>query len=395
MKSIYKIGDIVHAVDVRNSNMQCDNLLGLSMTKEFRPSTSNIVGTDLSKYKIVGFNQFAVDFMSAIRVHRMPIALNRTGDDIIVSPAYGVFAVNDESIVLPEYLMLWFSRSEFDRYADFKSDSAIRGGFDWIELCNTYISLPTRMEQEKIVRDYQVITNRIESLQKIVEDSFKLVDMVYTKWIERGQSPYRDGEIALTNENDLPIGWHEEELGSYIESYSKSHSFSKEALIFLNTSDILAGRFLTNAYMKVSDMPGQAKKQISKGDILFSEIRPANKRFALVRFDASDYVVSTKLMVLRTTQNKLSNLRIYHYLTMEKTLMDLHREADGKSGTFPQITFDDNLRHRKFVVANEKTEEEFNKMLKAHFDYCFSLQDEIDVLENIRSILIHQREKGV
>lgn len=184
MRSNCKIGDIVHAVDVRNSNMQCDNLLGLSMTKEFRPSTSNIVGTDLSKYKIVGFNQFAVDFMSAIRVHRMPIALNRTGYDIIVSPAYGVFAVNDENAVLPEYLMLWFRRPEFDRYADFKSDSAIRGGFDWTELCNTDIYLPTFSEQQKIVRDYQVISERIELLRKKNQIIFDFVMTFFRKKFE-------------------------------------------------------------------------------------------------------------------------------------------------------------------------------------------------------------------
>ena len=167
MRSNYKIGDLVHAVDNRNFDLHCHNLLGLSMTKEFRASTSNIVGTDLSKYKIVGFNQFAVDFMSAIRVHRMPIALNRTETDIIVSPAYGVFAVNNEEEVLPEYLMLWFRRPEFDRYADFRSDSAIRGGFDWKELCATKITLPPIEEQRKIVHDYQVITDRIALLRKM------------------------------------------------------------------------------------------------------------------------------------------------------------------------------------------------------------------------------------
>lgn len=177
-----KIGDIVHAVDVRNSDLQCDNLLGLSMTKEFRPSTSNIVGTDLSKYKIVGFNEFAVDFMSAIRVHKMPIALNRTGSDIIVSPAYGVFAINDEDVVLPEYLMLWFMRPDFDRYADFKSDSAIRGGYDWYELCNTDINLPSMYEQRKIVHDYQVITGRIDLLRKINFSLQNIIDANFEKF---------------------------------------------------------------------------------------------------------------------------------------------------------------------------------------------------------------------
>ena len=184
------------------------------------------------------------------------------------------------------------------------------------------------------------------------------------------------------------MGWQVDELGNYIESFSKTHSFNKDELIFLNTSDILAGDFLCDNYMPVSEMPGQAKKQIQKGDILFSEIRPANKRYALVTFSADDYVVSTKLMVLRTTQEKLTNLRIYHYLTMEKTLEDLHREADGKSGTFPQITFDENLRHRKFVVADDVTEYQFNKLLENYYKLENTNRKEIASLRNMASSIL-------
>lgn len=187
---------------------------------------------------------------------------------------------------------------------------------------------------------------------------------------------------------EIPVGWKVDELGNYIESYSKTHNFKKENLIFLNTSDILAGSFLSDKYMPVSEMPGQAKKEIRQGDILFSEIRPANKRYALVTFDADDYVVSTKLMVLRTTQTELSNLRFYHFLTMNKTLEELHREADGKSGTFPQITFDDNLRHRKFIVADSETERQFGLLLHAYYQNAFAIQTEIEKLENLKSVLL-------
>ena len=203
MKLNCKIGDIIHSVDVRNTNLQCDNLLGLSMTKEFRPSTSNIVGTDLSKYKIVGFNHFAVDFMSAIRVHKMPIALNQTGKDIIVSPAYGVFAVNDENVVLPEFLMLWFRRPDFDRYADFKSDSAIRGGYDWNELCETDIDLPPISEQRKIVHDYQVITDRIGLLRKMNENLEEQAQTIYKSWFET-YDPFG---------GEMPLDWIETTIG--------------------------------------------------------------------------------------------------------------------------------------------------------------------------------------
>lgn len=214
------------------------------------------------------------------------------------------------------------------------------------------------------------------------------INTIYHRWFNEFLSPYASLERYSTELGNLPIGWKIAELGDYIESFSKTHSFDMESLIFLNTSDILAGDFLCNSYMPVLEMPGQAKKQIAQGDILFSEIRPANRRYALVTFLANDYVVSTKLMVLRTTQSELSNLRIYHYLTMEKTLDELHREADGKSGTFPQITFDENLRHRKFIVADEKTENHFGKLLAAYYELENKTRTEIKSLNEASSIIL-------
>ena len=149
------------------------------MTKEFRASTSNIVGTDLSKYKIVAYKQFACDFMSAIRVHKMPIAFNSEMEEILVSPAYAVFEVIDENIILPEYLMMWFRRSEFDRYADFRSDAAIRGGYGWNELCETEIKLPSLEEQRKKVQAYKTITDRIELKKKINDNLAATIQTIF------------------------------------------------------------------------------------------------------------------------------------------------------------------------------------------------------------------------
>ena len=214
------------------------------------------------------------------------------------------------------------------------------------------------------------------------------MNTIYSKWFENFESPFASTQKEESELGNIPLGWKVAELGEFIESYSKTHQFNKDKLIFLNTSDILSGVFLNNAYMQVADMPGQAKKEIRQGDILFSEIRPANKRYALVTFPADDYVVSTKLMVLRTTQNCLSNLRFYHLLTMDKTLNKLHREADGKSGTFPQITFDGNLRHRKFIVADDQTEQQFEYLLQAYYKLNKVTQQEIKYLEQAKSILL-------
>ena len=129
-------------------------------------------------------------------------------------------------------------------------------------------------------------------------------------------------------------------FGELAESVSVTHSFGKSELIFLNTSDIERGRILHRDYTVVATWPGQAKKSIRKGDILFSEIRPANGRYAFVDFDADDYVVSTKLMVIRPKPGKASPRFLYHFLTSRAITDWLQHSAESRSGTFPQITFD-------------------------------------------------------
>ncbi|WP_195964819.1 restriction endonuclease subunit S [Clostridium cuniculi] len=134
-------------------------------------------------------------------------------------------------------------------------------------------------------------------------------------------------------------GWTSIKLGELIESISIKHDFEKDELIFLNTSDVLEGKVLHHNYSEVAKMPGQAKKSIQKGDILFSEIRPKNKRFAYIDFDAKDFVVSTKLMVLRRKSSLIDNKFLYKLLTSDRMLNYLQHIAEGRSGTFPQITF--------------------------------------------------------
>lgn len=162
MKSTYKrLGDYIHKVEKRNKDYKVTKLRGLSMTKEFRDTTSNIVGTDLSVYKVMSKWQFACDFMSVIRVHKFPVVLKTDDEPNLVSPAYPVFEVKNPKELNPEYLMMWFRRSEFDRYADFKCDSAIRGGFDWEELCDCMLPIPSIEKQKHIVNEYNIIQNHI------------------------------------------------------------------------------------------------------------------------------------------------------------------------------------------------------------------------------------------
>lgn len=386
---MYKtIEELVTRVDERNNDGIVSELIGVSIDKCFIKSVANTNGTDLSKYKIIRKNDFAVSLMQVSRDGKIPIARLEEYEEAIMSPAYPIFRVKDKNIILPEYLEMWFKRPEFDREAAFIAVGGVRGSMPWKEFAKMKLPVPPIKKQRKIVNAYKIVTDRIALKQKINDNLADELNTIYSKWFENFESPFASTQKEESELGNIPLGWKVAELGEFIESYSKTHQFNKDKLIFLNTSDILSGVFLNNAYMQVADMPGQAKKEIRQGDILFSEIRPANKRYALVTFPADDYVVSTKLMVLRTTQNCLSNLRFYHLLTMDKTLNELHREADGKSGTFPQITFDENLRHRKFIVADDQTEQQFEYLLQAYYKLNKVTQQEIKYLEQAKSILL-------
>ena len=160
------LGDYIEIVDERNKDLAIDNLLGVSIAKKFIPSIANIVGTDLSNYKIVRTGQFAYGPVTSRNGEKISIAF-LDGDDCIISSSYTVFQVTKENELDPEYLMLWFSRPEFDRYARYKSHGSVREIFDWNELCMVELPVPKIEEQRNIVKAYKMITDRIALKQKI------------------------------------------------------------------------------------------------------------------------------------------------------------------------------------------------------------------------------------
>ena len=171
MKSNYKkLGQYIRPVDVRNTEGKEENLLGVSVQKQFIPSIANTVGTDFTKYKVVRKGQFTYIPDTSRRGDKIGIALLEDYDEGLVSNVYTVFEVIDENQLMPEYLMLWFSRPEFDRYARYKSHGSVREIFDWDEVCNVELPVPSIEEQRSIVKAYKAITDRI-ALKKQINDN--------------------------------------------------------------------------------------------------------------------------------------------------------------------------------------------------------------------------------
>lgn len=167
MKEGYRLlGDFIQPVDERNRDLKVDYLLGVSISKQFIPSIANIVGTDLSSYKIVRTGQFAYGPVTSRNGEKISIALLQD-KDCIISSSYTVFEVVNKNELDPEYLMLWFSRPEFDRYARYMSHGSVREIFGWDELCKVELPVPPVDEQRSTVKAYQTITERIELKRRI------------------------------------------------------------------------------------------------------------------------------------------------------------------------------------------------------------------------------------
>ena len=173
MKSNYKaIGELVERVDERNRDASITTLIGVSIDKKFIPSVANVIGTDLTNYKVIRKFDFAVSLMQVSRDEKIPVACQKEYEAAIMSPAYPIFRVKDTEIILPEYMEMWFMRSEFDREASFVAVGGVRGSMPWEEFAKLKLPVPTIEEQRKIVDRYNAITDRI-ALKRAENDNLE------------------------------------------------------------------------------------------------------------------------------------------------------------------------------------------------------------------------------
>ena len=187
MKSNYDIlGNHIRLIDTRNRESITDRVLGINIDKFFMPSVANVIGTDLSKYKLITKGKFACNPMHVGRDERLPVALYDGEKPAIVSPAYFMFEVIDNSILNEDYLMMWFRRPEFDRICWLHTDGSVRGGITWDDICRLELPIPPIENQLEIVNSYKAITERIALKQKINDNLVAVGTASIQKNVGRG-----------------------------------------------------------------------------------------------------------------------------------------------------------------------------------------------------------------
>lgn len=284
----------------------------------------------------------------------------------------------------------YLSRSEFvkNNAIQMMTGTSGRQRVEKLALQELEITVPNLATQTQIAKILTSLDDKIELNLQMNQTLEAMAQALFKEWFVNFNFPNFDGVL----ENGLPKGWRKLNLSDLVETVSKTFKFPNGNAIFLNTSDISEGKFLHSAYSNKGDLPGQAKKSIQKGDILFSEIRPANKRYAYVDFDANDYVVSTKLMVLRS-KGLVDNLLVYFFMKSEEVLNQLQMLAETRSGTFPQITYFE-LSKIEINVPSNDVLQEFTEFLKSSFIKIRENQNQIQSLTQTRDTLLPKLMSG-
>jgi type I restriction enzyme S subunit len=226
MRSDYKpLGNYIQPVVGRNTELGDLPLVGLSIQKKFIASIANTIGTDMSTYRIIEKNQFAYGPVTSRNGDKITIALFNDYEKALISQAYVPFEVNDPNELDPEYLMMWFRRPEFDRYARFKSHGSAREIFDWEEMCNTLLPVPSITKQREIVKEYNVIQDRIALNQQLIQKLEETAQAIYKRWFvdfefpDENGLPFKSngGEMVESELGEIPMNWEAGTLFDLIE----------------------------------------------------------------------------------------------------------------------------------------------------------------------------------
>jgi type I restriction enzyme S subunit len=379
MKSLYKkIGEHIQLVDERNKGLKVKQLLGLSISKQFIPSVANIIGTDMENYKIIRKNQFACSTMQVRRDKKMPVALLQEVEKAIISQAYPIFEVKDDSELLPEYLMMWFVRSEFDREACFHAVGGVRGSLEWEDFCDMQLPIPSITKQKEIVKEYNVIQNRITINQQLIQKLEETAQAIYKAWFVEG--------IDLEN---LPEGWKISKIGDEIETLgggtpsTEIEEFWEDGeILWYSPTDITNNNstFISESATKIT------KVGLSKSS---AKLFPANSLMMTSRATVGKLAINTTEATTNQgfiTMIPTDKLNVYYlYCWANTQIEEIINLASGS--TFLEISKTD-FRNLKIVIADDKTDGDFKKNVTPVFELIKTKTKENQKLLELKSLLL-------
>ena len=367
MKSNYDIlGNHIRLIDTRNRESITDRVLGINIDKFFMPSVANVIGTDLSKYKLITKGKFACNPMHVGRDERLPVALYDEEEPAIVSPAYFMFEVIDNSILNKDYLMMWFRRPEFDRICWLHTDGSVRGGITWDDICRLELPIPPIEKQIEIVNSYKAITERIALKQKINDNlEAQLTTLFKEKILD-------SDELAVVEPLDLNIDFIN---GLAMQNFRLEEN--EEFLPVIKIRELSQGYCDNNSEFCTDKI--DKSHIINKGDLVFSWSGSLQ-----VAFWTSDRAGLNQHLfkVVSATYPQW-----YVYLWVKHHLLNFQRIAENKGTTFGHIKRED-LHSAMIKTVDEYTIASLNKVFSPILSAYLKNAAEVHRLADVQKVLL-------
>ena len=379
-----RLGDYIREVNVRNRELRVTNLLGLSIEKKFIPSIANTIGTDMSAYKIVQPSQFAYVPVTSRNGEKITVALYDGKDAAIISQAYTIFEIVDQDVLLPEYLMMWFRRPEFDRYARFHSHGSAREVFDWDELCNVQLPVPSIERQREIVSEYETLSNRI-----------RLNEQMIAKLEATAQALYRKMFVDGVDKENLPEGWRRGKLGEYANVRSgyafPSEWWQREGIPVIKISDICNNTINPKMCDCVSlDKYEYAKNYTAdKGDIVIAMTGATLGKIAVV--PQKGFLVNQRVGLFNIGLMPMKRAPYLYWLLKQE---DIQKELVTVGGDSAQANISNsNIEDIELTIAPKSQIDDFNREGAVLLESIILKNEENLKLTELQSLLLARMGK--
>lgn len=377
-KNYEPLGKYIQPVVGRNNDLGDLPLVGLSIQKKFIPSIANTIGTNMATYRIIERNQFAYGPVTSRNGDKITIALFNDFDKALISQAYVPFEVKDEQELLPEYLMMWFRRPEFDRYARFKSHGSAREIFDWEEMCNTLLPIPHPDKQREIVKEYNTIQNRIVLNQQLIQKLEETAQGIYREWFVEG--------IDLEN---LPEGWKVGKIKDVAEFINRgiTPSYSVDDGILILNQKCIRNNSIDFEFSRMhneSDRKVSTEKLLRQFDILVNSTGDGTLgRVGIVKEILFPMTVDSHITIIRT--NKLNN-PLYVWGNISGRTEEISNLAEGSTGQteLSRSLFSD----LPVLIPHKKIQDDFADIFAKSIKHTFVLEQENQKLEDLKELLL-------
>ena len=378
-----RLGDYIREVDVRNRDLSVTTLLGVSISKEFIPSIANTIGTDMSTYKIVRKGQFAYGPVTSRNGDKVSIALLANEDTAIISQAYTVFEVKDTNELLPEYLMMWFRRPEFDRYARFHSHGSAREIFDWSEMCDVMLPIPSIERQREIVAEYETLTRRIHLNEQMISTLEATAQTLYRKMFVDG----------IDKEN-LPEGWRMGTLGKICSKIGSGAtpkggkgSYEEKGVSLIRSMNVFDFDFCYDELAHISDKQAALLDSVTviENDILFNITGASVARCCMVPKNVLPARVNQHVMIIRSKE-----VFMPYYILCVLCSEDAKCSLLGmsQSGSTREAITKSEIETFEIMVPPKGILIDFTNKIVPIFSYTSILKQENEKLTELQSLLL-------